>query len=570
MTAQMNVIRRQLVRPLRRLVAPAWPRRVSAVAGALTAVLMVSGIAQAAGPAAGGPAPSVSGGSEWAVAGQNLNDSHYQASGVQISPANVHTLAPKWTLTTNGDVTGTPTVYGGMVYASDLSSTLWAVDADSGHVAWSHSISDYTGVAGDQSRLSPAVYGDELITGDGELLGPNTGGAHVFAVNRLTGKLMWMTKVDSFIGSTITSSPVVYQGIAYLGISSREEALATTPGYQCCVFRGAIIAMDARTGQILWKTYMVPSNNRNSDTNLPGYYSGNAVWGSSPVIDPRRGLLYMGTGNTYTVPPGVCTMPGQTGCTQGRDDNYVDSIVALNLKTGAVAWADHTLTSDNFTLTCKQPGVTCGPDVDFGSAPNLFTTTNPATGQPEQLLGDGQKDGVYSAVDPATGKVAWTTQVGPGDTTTATIGGIEWGSATDGRRIYVAEADSGHVPYTLGGSGPYAGQTTTGGSWAALDPATGKILWQTPDPQAGVDTGFVSGANGVVYAGSNAGTGNNMYALDAGTGQILWRFASGGAVISGAAIVGSSVYWGSGYYFATCPTGVTCGSNNKLYAFTVR
>jgi polyvinyl alcohol dehydrogenase (cytochrome) len=573
MTAQMNDIHWERVRSSRRLFAPARRRRISAIAAAaaaLTGALTTGGMAQAAGPTPSGSAPGGSAGSQWATAGHDLNDSHYQAAGVQISPANVHTLAPKWTLSTNGNVTGTPTVYGGMVYASDLSSTLWAVDAGSGHVVWSHSITDYTGVAGDESRVSPAVYGDELITGDGELLGPSTGGARVFAVSRLTGKLMWITKVDSFVGSVITSSPVVYRGVAYLGISSQEEALATTPGYQCCVFRGAVVALNARTGRLLWKTYMVPSNNGNSDTNRLGYYSGNPVWGSTPVVDPLRGLVYVGTGNTYTVPPGICTMPGQTGCTQPPADDYVDSILALNLRTGAITWADHTLTSDNFTLTCTEPGVTCGPDYDIGTGPNLFTTTNPATGRPAQLLGIGQKNGVYSAVDPASGKVAWTTQVGPGGTTSATLGGIEWGSATDGRRIYVAEADSGHVSYTLGGSGPYAGQTATGGSWAALDPATGKILWQTPDPQTAVDIGFVSGANGVVYAGSNAGTGDNMYALDAATGQILWRFASGGAVISGAAIVGDSVYWGSGYYFATCPSGVTCGSNNKLYAFTVR
>ena len=564
----MTDIRTQPIRSSRRAFVLARPRRISAIAAtaaALTAALTAGGMAQAAGPA-----PSGSAGSQWAFAGQNLDDTHYQAAEHQISPANVHTLAPKWTLTTNGDVSATPTVYGGMVYASDLSSTLWAVDAASGHVAWSHSIASYTGVAGDESRVSPAVYGDELITGDGELLGPTTGGARVFAVNRLTGKLLWSTTVDSFAGSIITSSPVVYRGVAYLGISSKEEALATTPGYQCCVFRGAFVALNARTGRILWKTYMVPGDNGNSDTNRLGYYSGDPVWGSSPVVDPSRGLLYLGTGNNYTVPPGVCTIPRQTGCTQPVADDYTDSILALNMRTGAVAWADRTLTSDTFTLTCTQPGVTCGPDYDIGTGPNLFTTTSPATGRPEQLLGIGQKNGVYSAVDPATGKVAWTTQVGPGGTTSATLGGIEWGSATDGRRIYVAEADSGHVSYTLGGSGPYAGQTATGGSWAALDPATGKILWQTPDPQAAADIGFVSGANGLVYAGSNAGTGNNMYALDAASGQIRWRFGSGGAVVSGAAIVGDSVYWGSGYYFATCPSGVTCGSNNKLYAFSIR
>jgi polyvinyl alcohol dehydrogenase (cytochrome) len=78
---------------------------------------------------------------------------------------------------------------------------------------------------------------------------------------------------------------------------------------------------------MLWKTYTVPSNNGNSESNLPGYYSGNAVWASSPVVDPARGLLYVGTGNNYTVPSGVCTSPGQTGCTQPAADDYVDSIL---------------------------------------------------------------------------------------------------------------------------------------------------------------------------------------------------------------------------------------------------
>ena len=560
--------------------------RVSAVAAAaasLTVVLTAGGMLQPAGPAPGGLPGGVQPGTagQWATAGQNLNDTHDQPAEFQISAANAHALVPKWTVTTSGDVTATPTVYDGMVYAPDLGSnvgptspspgtgsTLWAVNAQTGHVAWSHSIADYTGVAGDESRVSPAAYGTELISGDGEIFAPNTGGAHVFAVNRLTGRLLWDTKVDSFLGSIITGSPVVYDGVAYVGISSREEALAEQSGYQCCVFRGAFVALNARTGRILWKTYLVPSNNGNSDVNRPGYYSGNPVWGSTPVIDPARGLLYFGTGNNYTVPPGVCTMPDQAGCAQPVADDYVDSIMALNLRTGAIAWADRTLSSDSFTLTCHEPGVTCGPDYDIGTAPNLFTFRNPATGRTEQLLGAGAKNGIYTAVDPATGKLAWTTQVGPGGTTSATLGGIEWGSAADGRRVYVAEADSGHVSYTLGGSGPYAGKTVTGGSWAALDPATGKILWQTPDPQSGVDLGFVSTANGVVYGGSNAGTGDNMYALDAATGRILWRFASGGAVVSGAAIVGGSVYWGSGYYFATCPSTAACGTNDKLYGFT--
>jgi polyvinyl alcohol dehydrogenase (cytochrome) len=541
------------------------PRRVATTVAA-TAVM--AGVFTAPAPAAVGaagvaaPAAGVAAAGQWPVAGQNLGDTHSQATEHKISSANVGGLTPKWTLTTAGNVAATPTVYAGTVYVSDGGGTLWAVDASSGRVLWSHPTAGYTGVAGDLSRTSPAVYGDELITGDGWGVGPSTGGASVFAVNRLTGTLLWSTKVDSFAGSIITSSPVVFGGVAYLGISSTEEFLALQPGYQCCVFRGAIVALNARTGRILWKTYTVPSNNNGSDTNLTGYYSGNAVWGSSPVVDPARGLLYIGTGNNYTVPTGVCTTPAQTGCTPTAAGDYVDSILALNLSTGAIAWADHTLSGDEFTIAAPT-----GPDFDFGSAPNLFTTTNPGTGRPEQLLGIGQKSGFYWALDPGTGKVVWSTQVGPG----SALGGIEWGPATDGRRIYVAEADAFHLAYTLGGSGPNAGRTITSGSWAALDPATGKIIWQTPDPQAAVDLGFVSAANGVVYAGSNAGTGQNMYALDGATGKILWGFASGGAVISGAAVVNGTVYWGSGYYISTCPAAApSCGNNDKLYAFTPR
>jgi polyvinyl alcohol dehydrogenase (cytochrome) len=163
------------------------------------------------------------------------------------------------------------------------------------------------------------------------------------------------------------------------------------------------------------------------------------------------------------------------------------------------------------------------------------------------------------ALNPANGSVVWQTQVGPG----GADGGIEWGSATDGTRIYAAIADfPQHTPYTITSA---TGQMSTiaGGSWSALDAATGKILWQTADPQGAADLGFVSTANGVVYAGSDAPAGDTMYALNASNGTIEWGFPSGGAVISGAAIVNGSVYWGSGYYI---PTGV---SNDQLYAFSL-
>jgi polyvinyl alcohol dehydrogenase (cytochrome) len=162
---------------------------------------------------------------------------------------------------------------------------------------------------------------------------------------------------------------------------------------------------------------------------------------------------------------------------------------------------------------------------------------------------------VYWAFDPDDGHVLWNTLVGPAGT--GTLGGIEWGTATDGTRIYTEIADSGHANYTLVPSGTQI----SWGSWSALDANTGKTLWQTADPTPGsIDFGAVSVANGVVYAGSQSAAGN-MYAMDATTGKILWSFASGGSVLDGPSIADGFVYWGSGYRIGT--------NNNKLYAFTI-
>jgi outer membrane protein assembly factor BamB len=219
-------------------------------------------------------------------------------------------------------------------------------------------------------------------------------------------------------------------------------------------------------------------------------------------------------------------------------------------------WALRTLDTDVWTSVCRTM-TTCGPDFDFGSAPNEFTAT--IDGVARRLVGIGQKSGVYWAADAATGELVWQTKVGPGSAS----GGIMWGSATDGKRIYVAVMNGAKESYQL-----IDGTTTTGGAWSALDPATGKILWQTADPQGVGDFGYVSTANGVVYVGSSAAAGNTMYALDAATGSIRWRYASGGSVMGGAAIVNGIVYWASGYYTRFCPSGLTCGTNTtRLFAF---
>ena len=196
----------------------------------------------------------------------------------------------------------------------------------------------------------------------------------------------------------------------------------------------------------------------------------------------------------------------------------------------------------------------------FGSGPNMLGP---------DLLGIGQKSGIYWALDPDNGYVVWQTQVGPG----GVAGGIEWGTAFDGTSIYVPISNTGYIPYALQG-----GAQVNGGSWAALNPNTGQIIWQTATPGAcspavsGYEQGCLalgppSVANGVVFVGSMDVNPMNptMFALSAASGEVLWSFVAGSSVNAAPAIASdNSVYWGSGY------SRVGGTGNNKLFAFSIQ
>jgi len=512
--------------------------------------IKVLGAACALGLALAAPADAGSGGSEWTSAGGNLNNTRFQASEHEISVANAPDLDVDWSVETGGDVSATPAVDDEHVYFPDWSGNLYAVDRDTGAVVWVRTIPSYTGIPGDKARATPAISGDTLVVGN---QGPFGGGGKVLGIDKNTGALLWATQVEAHPAAIITQSATIHAGVVYIGVASQEEALsAVVPDYPCCSFRGSMAALDLRTGKVLWKTWMAPEG-----------YSGNAVWGSSPAIDARRGNVYIATGNNYSVPPAVlqCVADnlGNPDATQAclAADDFFDAIMALDLRTGQIRWVTRALPYDAWTVDCIPffgDGDNCpepaGPDYDFGQAPALFKVRD-ARGRTQDLVGAGQKSGKYWALDPDTGAVVWTTQTGPG----GTAGGLQWGSAVDGRRIYTANANSNLVPWGPGG--------TTAGMWSALDAATGAILWQTAPPDGGSTSGPVTTANGVVFGCSLDPVGH-MYALDAATGQVLWSYASGGSCLSGAAISDGTLYWGSGYSNFGFGT-----PNNRLYAFSV-
>src|SRR6266699_5853134 len=160
----------------------------------------------------------------------------------------------------------------------------------------------------------------------------------------------------------------------------------------------------------------------------------------------------------YTVPADViaCQNANPTANCTAADD-FFDAALALDLKTGQIKWAKKLQGFDTWTVACltsSGPNPNCpvpsSPDFDLGgSGPNLVGN----------IVGFGQKSGIFWALNPDNGNIVWSTPVGPG----ASLGGIEWGTATDGQRIYVAIANSDHLPYTLVPSG----QQITWGAWSA-------------------------------------------------------------------------------------------------------
>ncbi len=460
-----------------------------------------------------------------------------------ISPANVSTLQQRWVFTGQGNFTATPTVFGKFVYATDDGGGVYAIDAATGRAVWTHAMSDY-GLS--VSRSSPAVAGDLLILADRR-------SGNVIGITRATGALVWKTLIEPNPYATLTGSPVVHAGTVYVGTASNEEYEVSASSSYTPTFRGSVAALDAATGAVQWQSYMVPQG-----------YTGGAVWGSGFAINTGARVIYVATGNNYSVPQAASACQDSASGKAARlaclaPADYVDSVVALDMGTGAVRWGHRLQGSDTFTLNCRTgtPAQPCpmptGPDYDFAQGPSLFDAGTAAAAR--LVVGAGQKSGVYWALDAGSGEVAWHSQPGPG----GERGGIMWGAAVDQAHVYVAENDSQHVAYTPSG----ASAKFRGGSWAALDVSSGAVAWQTEvtGTQSGAPAGTESAmtvANGVVFAGSTAG---EMVAMDAGSGRVLWHYASGGGVTCGPSVVAGVVYWGSGDPYGT--------ANNKLYAFSL-
>ncbi|WP_199537359.1 outer membrane protein assembly factor BamB family protein [Spongiactinospora gelatinilytica] len=479
---------------------------VASAAAMITLCLAVTGTVTStpaiATPTGGTPTPGTSAGTpgrgDWPMWQQGPWGLRHNAAERDITPRNVAGLELKWAFTypkAAGNPRSQPAVVGDTVYFGSPEGKMYAKDAATGAPKWEFDLAT-VGQGEVKVQDGPAVARGKVFFGDTR--------GYFYALDQRTGRLAWSRRLDDTLSAEVTSSPLVHGDRVYVGVASGEFTLGKD--HDCCRFRGHLNALDADTGEQVWRFYTIPEPVQagtwpNGRTRYAP--SGGGVW-SSPAIDPATRTVYVGTGQNYT---------GSAG--------HYDSVLAIDADTGRPRWTRKMTDVDTWRLECFYPAPGdpgycpnlpdgTALDFDLGAAPNLFRAGGRA------LIGIGQKSGVYHVLDARTGRIVWQRALAaprPGGAS-----GIPWGSSHDGERLYVATnlADPGTL--------------------FALDPATGRLLWKTPNPADGCTTGgaaqypdvcllahtpAVSSTPGLVWEGSTDG---KIRAYSAETGEVLWAY----------------------------------------------
>jgi polyvinyl alcohol dehydrogenase (cytochrome) len=481
----------------------------------------------------------------WGVDASNRRFQSAEQAG--LTAADVPRLRLKWAF---GFPAGTssnalPTVVSGRVFVGSDNGYVYSIDAESGCVYWSFEAGSIVRnavtigpIQGHGSARYAAYFGD--------------GHANVYALNARTGELLWETKADEHFVARITAGTTLHDGKLLVPVSSSEEFTSGNANYSCCTARGSVVALNANTGEQIWKAWVVPGEPKPYLTQPNGVVlykpAGGAVW-NRPTVDPVRNAVYFGTGDATTAPSPKTT----------------DAIMAVDLDSGELLWAYQATENDVFMGGCNGPdqSAACpdpmGPDMDIGNSPIL--TTSP---QGKRMVFGGTKGGEVFALDPdADGALLYrVSPAGGADGPVTRFGraSIVWGGAADNDQVY----------YGSGGAG-----------LVAIDPDTGATVWHfQPAAPTGNGTSSLGAAPtvipGVVFAGATNGM---LYAVSAEDGTELWSFdtaqpfatvnavdgAHGGAIsVSSAVAVDGQLFIGSGY-------GISSGASagNVLLAFAI-
>ncbi len=478
---------------------------------------------------------------QWIRWGVDFENTRFQsAAAAGISASDVPKLKLKWAfgLGETNSVRAQPSVAGGQIFVGSESGTVYSLDARTGCIYW-------TFQAEGAVTAAPAISASAAYFGDQK--------ANAYAVDAATGKLQWKVHLDDHFAARVTAASLLFNNVLYVPLASFEEVLALSPSYECCTFRGSLVALDTATGKRIWKTYTIaeapqPTKISKTKAQLRGP-SGASVW-SAPTFDAKRDVIYVATGNNYSDPPTPTS----------------DAVIALRGKTGEVLWSKQLTPNDANNSGCSMPSkANCpdsdGPDFDFGQPPILVSL-----GGGRRALVIGQKSGMAHGLDPdRQGEILWQTKVGQG----GVLGGAQWGSAADHDNMYVAVSDlkiTGIVAdKTVAEGYRLAADPNQGGGLFALRLATGEKIWSAKPAPCGdrkrcspAQSAAVTAIPAVVFSGSVDG---HLRAYSAATGEVVWDIdtvreyetvngqkAHGGSLDGGGPVIASAMlYVNSGY-----------------------
>ncbi|HTQ63974.1 MAG TPA: PQQ-binding-like beta-propeller repeat protein [Puia sp.] len=406
-----------------------------------------------------------------------------------ISANNVASLKLKWTFVFPDAtiVRSKPAVIGNWLIVGGQYGEVFALNRKTGKIGWI-----FTANAGLRGAISVVQRGNAITAFFADF------STNVFAVNVRTGKMIWNKRAGFDPQSTVTGSVQVYDEKVFVPISSIEVANAADGNFNCCTSSGGVVALDAKTGNEIWRYRVLPkAKETGKKKNGKPFYgpAGAPVW-CSPTVDVKRGLLYIGTGENYSDP----------------STNTSDAVQAIDIKTGKLVWNFQGTNGDTYNLACpvfNNCPAKPGPDLDFGMAPIIVKRNDG-----KDILVAGQKSGVVYALTPQ-GKLIWKTKIGKG----GMLGGVHWGMATDGKYVYAANADNSIAVDKKDTTKPTPGLY-------ALDLNTGRVIWKTPTPDCGQGCLLANSAAplvipGLVFAGALDG---HIRAYSAKDGKILWDF----------------------------------------------
>lgn len=467
---------------------------------------------------------------DWGLTRDNSHHINKSIAGFDVS--GLQDMELKWAFAypNSNRARSQPVVAGDTLYVGSHPGLVYALDKHSGCVKWSFQAQGEV-----RTAISHFMEGGQSYLHFGDLIG------HVYVISATDGSLVWRRKVDDHPNATITAAPAYHGGTLFIPVSSLEVTSAANPTYECCTFRGKVLAVEALTGKEKWIGYTVAEEPRPLGTTSAGTRiigpSGAPIW-AGLLLDPSRNLVIAGTGENYSSPA-----TGES-----------DSIIAYDMTTGKKRWLFQATEGDAWNVACMMPDRTnCpeedGPDFDFGAGPLLYRD---ASGQ--DLVIAGQKSGVVHGINADTGAVVWQTRLGRG----GIQGGIHFGMALIGDTVFVPMSDFDDEVDRPHDRMP---------GISAVDAKTGKVKWQVVNPNICEGRDFcspgisaaISAIDGAVLAGAMDGV---MRAYDPETGKVLWSYdttkpvsstsgtqAKGGSMggASAPVAIGGMLFFNSGY-----------------------